>query len=173
LPEWQDWGGFLRDGFFVFVAALVYTLPLWLLMCIAGGSTIGFGGLSEVSEDAAAAGMFATFGLVGCLAFIFWIALLFIIPALIIQYVREGNLGACFRFGEVIGIVRDYIGDIAIAVAVLFAASFVISLVAQIPCLGWLIAIAAGPYIAVVAGHLYGQIAAKVGGTPKPEKFAV
>ncbi|HRO25234.1 MAG TPA: DUF4013 domain-containing protein, partial [Promineifilum sp.] len=27
LPEWDDWGNLLRDGFNVFIAELVYTLP--------------------------------------------------------------------------------------------------------------------------------------------------
>lgn len=173
LPEWDDWGGFLRDGFNLFVALLVYTLPFWLLACIVGISTVGFSGLSEVSEDAAAAGFLATFGLVGCLALLFLLALLFVNPAVIIQYLRHNNLGACFRFGEVFGIVRDHIGDIAIVVGIMFAVIFVLGIVANIPCIGWIISFLVGPYLAVVSGHLYGQIAAKAGGgMGKEEKFA-
>ncbi len=173
LPEWDDWGGFLRDGFNLFVALLVYTLPFWLLACIVGISTIGFSGLSEVSEDAAVAGMLATFGLVGCLTLLFVLALLFVSPAVIVQYLRNNNLGACFRFGEVFGIVRDHIGDIAIVVGIVFAIMFVTSLVANIPCIGWIVSLLVGPYLAVVWGHLYGQIAAKAGGgMSKEEKFA-
>ncbi|HRQ38767.1 MAG TPA: DUF4013 domain-containing protein [Chloroflexota bacterium] len=172
LPEWDDWGGFLRDGFNLFVALLVYTLPFWLLACIVGISTIGFSGLSNISEDAAAAGILATFGLVSCLALIFLLALLFVSPAVIVQYLRNNNLGSCFRFGEVFGIVRDHIGDIAIVVGVVFAIMFVTGLVANIPCIGWIVSFLIGPYLAVVWGHLYGQIAAKAGGASKEEKFA-
>ncbi len=173
LPEWEDWGGFLRDGLNVFLAVLVYTLPFWLLMCIATVSTVGFGSLSEVSEDAAAAGIFATFGLVMCLGLLFGLALLFINPAIIIQYVRTSELGACFRFGEVFGIVRDNIADIAIAVGIMFGIIFVIGLVGQVPCIGWVISLGAGAYITALSGHLYGQIAMRAGGAPKEEKFVV
>ncbi|MCL4263321.1 MAG: DUF4013 domain-containing protein [Anaerolineae bacterium] len=173
LPEWEDWGGFLRDGFNLFIAILVYTLPFWLLMCIVGISTVGFSGLSEVSEDAAAAGFLATFGLIGCLSLIFLLALLFVNPAVIVQYLRHNNLGACFRFGEVFGIVRDHISDIAVVVGIMFAVIFVSGLIANIPCIGWIIGLLVGPYLAAVSGHLYGQIAAKAGGgTSKEEKFA-
>ena len=184
LPEWEDLGTLFKDGLSMFVAGIVYTLPFWLLVCIAFAATIGFGGLSEateISEDAVAAGVLATYGLVGCLALLFMLAFFFISPAIVIQYVREGDLGACFRFGEVLSIVRDNVGDILIAGLAPFAASFVLSILfgvlSIIPCLGWiasiLFGVALGPYLTAVTGHLYGQIAGKIGGTPLEEKPAV
>lgn len=184
LPEWEDLGTLFKDGMVMFVAGIVYTLPFWLLICIAFGATIGFGGLSEatqISEDAAVAGILATYGLVGCLTLIFMLAFFFISPAIVIQYVREDDLAACFRFSEVIAIVRDNFADILIAGLTPFAASFVLSTLfgvmsIMIPCLGWvasfLLGIAAGPYLTAVTGHLYGQIAGKIGGAPPEEKFA-
>jgi len=183
LPEWEDLGTLFKDGLTMFVAGIVYTLPFWLLACIAFAATIGFGGLSEgtqISDDAVATGILATYGLVGCLALIFMLAFFFISPAIVIQYVREGDLNACFRFGEVLAIVRDNFADILIAGLTPFAASFVLSIVLGvlniIPCLGWIVSIllgiAAGPYLTAVTGHLYGQIAGKIGGAPPEEKFA-
>ena len=184
LSEWEDLGTLFKDGLAMFLAGIVYTLPFWLLVCIAFAATIGFGGLGEatqISEDAVAAGILATYGLVGCLILIFALAFFFISPAIAIQYVREGDLAACFRFGEVLAIVRDNFADILIAGLTPFAASFVMSIVfgvlSIIPCLGWiasiLLSVAAGPYLTAVTGHLYGQIAGKIGGTPPEEKFAV
>jgi hypothetical protein len=162
--------------------SLVYTLPFWLLFCLAFTTTIGFGGLSEateINEEAIAAGIFATWGVIGCLFLIFLVALFFISPAIVIQYVREGNLAACFRFGEIIAIVRDNIGDIIIAGLVPMAVSFVFSTVMGaigiIPCFGLIsipISFAFGPLLSAVTGHLYGQIADKIGGKPPEEKFA-
>lgn len=179
LPEWDDWGKLFMDGLYVIIAQFVYTLPFWILACIGFAATIGFGSLSEMSEEAATAGLLATFGVVGCLALLLWIALVFITPAIYIQYVRTNDFGACFRFGEVFGIVRDYIGDIVITVVFVLVASFAISIVSVvlqiIPCIGWLIALVitalAGPWLTVSIGHLYGQIAAKIGG--KADKFAM
>ena len=82
-----------------------------------------------MNEEAAAAGIFATFGLTMCLSVIFMFALFFISPAITIQYVRTNELGACFRFGEVFAIARENMGDIAIAAFTPFAASLVISTV--------------------------------------------
>lgn len=173
LPEWEDWGGFLRDGFNLFVAALVYASPLLLLTCIATISTVGLSGLAEINEDALAAGFLATFGLIGCLALIMMIALLFINPALIIQYLRHNSLGACFRFGEIVAIIREHISDILVVVAIMFGIIFALGVVANIPCIGWVISFLIGPYLTTVTGHLYGQIARKAGGMSKEEKFAV
>jgi hypothetical protein len=172
LPEWDDLGGLFRDGLAVLIPQLVYTLPFWLLACIAFFATIGLSGLSDVSEDMAAAGFLATFGLIGCLGVIVFIALMFISPAIVIQYVRTNEMAATFRFGELIGIVRNNIGDILIALLATFGASLVLSLVAGVlgvvPCLGQIAAlilsIVAGPYFLALSGHLYGQIAAKSAG---------
>jgi hypothetical protein len=32
LPEWEDWGGLLRDGFRLWGAGMIYSLPMLLLM---------------------------------------------------------------------------------------------------------------------------------------------
>ncbi|MCB8977518.1 MAG: DUF4013 domain-containing protein [Ardenticatenaceae bacterium] len=184
LPEWDDLGTLFKDGLSIVMASVVYTLPFWLLICIAFVSTIGFGGLSEmteISEDAIAAGVMATYGLVGCLVLIFMLALFFISPAIVIQYVREGELGACFRFGEVFTIVRENMGDILIAGLTPFLASFVMSMVFGVLniflCVGtvlaFLLSFVMTPYLTAVTGHLYGQIAGKVGGKPPEEKFAL
>jgi uncharacterized protein involved in cysteine biosynthesis len=96
----------------------------------------------------------------------------------VIQYVQTNELGAMFRFGEVVSIARDNIGDIVIVALATFGASFVLSAVLGvlniIPCLGQIvsviISIAAGPYLMAISGHLYGQIAAK--GSSKEAKFS-
>jgi hypothetical protein len=169
LPEWEDFGTLFRDGLAIVVAQLVYTLPFWLLICIAFMATIGFSGLSELSEEAAVASIFATAGLVICLALLFVIALFFLSPAIVIQYVRTEDFGAAFRFSEVIGIARENTSDIIIAglasLVANFLFSFVVGILAIIPCIGWVAApilgLAAAPWLISVTGHLYGQIAAK------------
>ncbi|MCP4429056.1 MAG: DUF4013 domain-containing protein [Chloroflexi bacterium] len=181
LPEWDDWGQLFKDGLSVMVGQIVYTLPFWVIMCIAAIATVGIGGAAEAtaaSEDLLAAGFLATWGLVMCLSLLLAVALFFLSPAIVIQYVRTDELGAMFRFGEVIAIARENIGDITIAALASFGASFVLSVVLGmvnfIPCLGQIVAavlgLAMGPYLAAVSGHLYGQIAAK--GLGKEAKFS-
>ena len=182
LPEWEDLGTLFKDGISIFVVSLVYTSPFWLLTCIVFATTIGFSNLGgQITEEAIGAGIAATWGLVGCLLLIVMLALFLISPAIVIQYVREGDLAACFRFGEIIAIVRDNIGDVLIAALTPMAASIVFSMVIGalnfIPCLGTIasliLSFALGPLLSAVTGHLYGQIAGKIGGTPPEEKFAL
>jgi hypothetical protein len=167
LPEWDNWGELFKDGIIVWVAQLVYTLPFWLLACIGGMATVGFGFISGDAPDLASAGILATYGLIGCLMIIFAIALFFITPAVIIQYVRHNEFAACFRFGEVLGIARANIVPILVSALALFAVVFVLSLITGflsiIPCIGtiigWIISVLLSPYIMIATGHLYGQIA--------------
>lgn len=170
LPEWDDWGKLLSDGFFVTVAQLVYTLPFLLIMGIGFMGTVGFGGLSDMSEGIASAGLMATWGVTGCLGLLFAAALLFLTPAIAIQYAIKDDFGACFRVREIWDIISEHVADILIVFVVTLLAGFALSLVAGvlgiIPCLGWIAAVilslAFGPYLTMVTGHLYGQIAAKV-----------
>lgn len=180
LPEWDDWGKLFMDGLYIFIAQFVYTLPFWLLMCIAAVATGGLGAVvdSGGNPDAIAAVIGTTGLIIGCLGFLFAVALFFISPAIMVQYVIHDDFGACFRFGEVLGIARQSIADILIVFLATFGAGMAITVVsgvlAIIPCIGWLLSIAislvVGPYLTAVTGHLYGQIAAKFGG--KTSKFA-
>jgi hypothetical protein len=172
LPEWEDFETLFRDGLAIIVAQLVYTLPFWVLACIAFVATIGFSGLSETSSDAATAGIVATYGLVGCLALLFLVALFFLSPAIVIQYVRTDDFGAAFRISEVVAIARENIGDILIAALASFVASLLLNTVVGflfvfVPCIGWIagtvLGLAGAPWLISVTGHLYGQIAAKGG----------
>ena len=179
LPEWTNWEKLFMDGLYVGIAQIVYTIPFWLLMCIATVATVGFGGLSGASEDAAAVGIASTWIIAGCLLVIFSLALFFISPAIIIQYVRTGEFGATLRVGEVLGIARDNAGQILIAAVAMFVVSLIFSFVVGalqiIPCIGaiigMVIGIIAGPWFAAASGHLYGQIAAGMD-LGKPPKAA-
>ena len=172
LPEWMDYGKLLRDGFFVTIGQLVWALPFILLLTIMAAVTGGLGSVVNNSGDMVAAATTGAGLLMVCLVFLTVIAFLFLTPALLIQYAREDDFGAMFRFSEIFDIIRDNMADILIAflvsVVALLAISVVAGIVGIVPCLGWiavaLIGLAMGPYIQFVTGHLYGQIAAKLPG---------
>jgi hypothetical protein len=170
LPEWSDYGDLLKDGFFVTVAEIIWTLPFIILFVVGGLATGGLGSLADNGSDLAAAGAMGGGLLLACLALLFVVALLFLMPAILIQYAITDEFGATFRFGEVWAIIRNNLADILLVFLVTIVAVIAIGLVAGIvgivPCLGWLaaaaIGLAMGPYITYVTSHLYGQIGAKV-----------
>ena len=169
LPQWEDFGQLFVDGLSILLAQIVYTLPFWLIVCVALFSTVGLSGLADaVSEDVLATGFIATWGVMMCLTLLFIVAWFFLSPAIVIQYVQTNNLAACFRFGEVVAIVRENVSDIVIAGLAAFGATFVLNIVVGglsiIPCLGQiagvLLLFAGSPWLLAMMGHLYGQIAA-------------
>ena len=165
LPEWNDWGKVFMDGLVVWVAQFVYALPVVLLsLC---SLFIWVPAATDQGGDIGAAlSGAAIFGLVvlGCLVFLFAIALAFIVPALYVQYARTGEFGHMFQVGEIIGIARENFVDILIVTVAAIAAGLVLGLVTWIPICGWLILAPLGSvWIMVATAYLYGQIAAKTG----------
>ncbi len=176
LPEWDDWGKLFMDGLYIFLAQMVYSLPMLILVCIASIATGGFSAVAEAGADpdALSAMMGTTLFLMTCLLMIYGLVLVFISPAIVIQYILNDNkLGACFRFGEVLGIARANIADILMILLVTLGINLVVGLVVWIPLLGMIVGVFAYPYVMFVSGHLYGQIAVKhFGGGSKEEQFS-
>ena len=171
LPDWgEDLGRLFMDGLMVMIATLVYTIPFWLLFCVGMFATFGTAALGDGDPSGLlGAGLAITYVILACVFLVMIIAMMFISPAIVIQYVRTGELGATFRFGEVFGIARDNIGNILMTVVVQFVLSLVVSAIASIPCLGWILALAGYPYMYIVTGHLYGQIAANMDNKVSPQ----
>lgn len=169
LPQWENWGKLFKDGLSVGAAQIVYSLPLLLIMGVGMLATAGLGGAADSGSDFAAFGLATTWGFVACFGILFAIAMLFLTPAITIQYAIKDEFSACFRFGEIYDIIRDNFGDILITFLVTLGATFGLSMVIGflgiIPILGWIaalvISLALGPYILMMSSHLYGQIAAK------------
>lgn len=161
LPEWDDWGALFKDGFFIFLAEFLYTLPILIILIIGGVALGGFASLSS-SDNA-----FALIGGAGgilllCLTVLFFVAILFLSPAITIQYAIKNDFGSLFRISELKDIVTNNMSNILIVFAVSLAIGFVSGLLVSIPILGWIAGAAIGAASIFVVGHLYGQIAAKV-----------
>lgn len=178
LPEWDDLGTLFMDGLSVLVARLVYALPFILLLCVGIGVSLlpALGGNNEDAVNALAGVTAVTWVILSCFFFILALALLFITPAINIQYVRTNSLAACLRFGEVFGIARRHLGDILIVMLVLFLANLALQAVAGMLAATFCGIVLALPlawvgsaWFSLTSGHLYGQIAAK--DAPKSDLF--
>jgi hypothetical protein len=160
------------DGLNVVIALLVYSAPAWILLCIgfAAFALPAFSGGDEELAGALAGIGFGIYALMLCLVILFALVLGIVAPGIYIQYVRTGELGALFRFGEVLDIVRDNLGDVVLAWLAYFVANLLLQLVTAISIIticGPIILGLVGPvWLLIVAGHLYGQIGAKAGYSP-------
>jgi len=85
LPDWDDMGRKLGEGFMLSVAMLVYAVPIMIVISISEGE----GGL-----------------VVALLA----LALVIWIPGVEIQYARTSDFSACFRGGEIFQFMRENLG---------------------------------------------------------------
>lgn len=164
LPEWEDFGQLFIDGIIMVVTGLVYALPLILLVICSIAISLGTVDAAGNMSGGGTAGVIV----LGCLMLIFGIALAFIAPALFIQYARTGEFGPLFRFGEIIAIARENVVDILIVIVVVIVAQAVLSIVSTISvitiCGPLIVSLAGTAWIMFAQGHLYGQIARRMGG---------
>jgi hypothetical protein len=156
LPEWSDFGGKWVKGFLFGIIAFIYSLPGTIVMLI-GFVPVFMAGLagSERGAGFAVGGMFIFMAL----AFLWFLVVAIIFPAVSIQYALYGNFGAAFQFNQIIKIITTNIGAYIMAIIAYFAASFLASLPSVIPFIGSIISLFAYFYVYLVAGHAFGQLA--------------
>lgn len=168
LPEWDDFGKLFMDGLYVGLALLVYTAPIWILMCIGMGTVIFpvLGGDNENLVGALATLTLTSWVIISCLALILSAGLFFMAPSVMIQYARTDNFGSCFRFGEIVAIARENFVNIILVAVINVFGNFVMQAIAGVLFSTICLAIVAIPLVLVgtvwlmaVSAHLYGQIA--------------
>lgn len=163
LPEWSDLGALWKDGFMFFLAVLVYMLPALVLMAI--GLVIGVGGMMAGGSSDNLSALGAVGGIVMmcfyCIYAVYAIVLGIAYPALVVQYAREGTIGACLRFRDVLALIRKDVGAYFTGWVVFLACDIAVGFVAAITFgLGLLVGL---PYLFAVMAHIFGQFSVKVG----------
>lgn len=169
LPDWDDFGQFLVDGLYAFVIALVYTLPIFIIMCVVLFPAMAIGGAFNDSGDPGAIGglgsccfaLFATIYGIG----VGW----FFLPAAMARYADTGEVMPAFRIAEIWAISRENLVVYLMALLVTIVAGFI----------GGLGTIACGVgvlftyfYAQIVTGHAYGQAyLVATGRTTPPEVY--
>ena len=158
LPEWSNLGEKFSEGLKLFVVYLVWALPIIVLYCCQIALSFGMGaaggGNRQTADLLAAIIGFGSLAL-SCLIGIYALLFAFLRPAIVVQYVRTGEIGAGLRFGEVFGIVRRVPGPVIITALL----GIVTGLIAQLGfialCIGIFVTAA---YAYYVNGHLEGQV---------------
>ena len=185
LPTWDRIGEYVVDGLLFWVAVLIYSIPLMVLLCPIGLVWIvpaAAGDNQEISTVLSSIAGLVSTGL-GCIGFLYALFLWVLTPVLQIRYAESGELGACLRFGKVFGFFFDHIGPIIIAQALVLVGGFVVSTVLTgiigvfglIPICGWVIAsllglvmIPVGVWLTLFAAYMYAQIGRETVSSPSP-----
>lgn len=142
LPEWDRIGDYLVDGFKVFVVFLVYAIPGIILYALGGIRGIG-----------------PLFGLLG---FLYFLAIQIALPAVLSLYLNANNdIGAAFKFQEVIASVQTNLNDFIIIWLLTLVAGIIGGLGAIVCLVGLIFTL---PYSFMVRSHLWGQLLLKLQG---------
>jgi hypothetical protein len=152
LPEWSDFGDYLKKGIAAAAIWAIYSLPFILLSgCLNTPAYV----LLRASDNyqQLAGELLALCG--GCLALVLLLALNLLGPAALAHSAARGSLGAAFQLGDVVHIVRT-------KPAVYLMAALLLGLLnlALLPIGFMLCVIGMFPVLAfgsITAAHLHGQ----------------
>lgn len=175
LAGWDDFGGVFMRGLMLFLAGLVYFLPVFIFVCvgyaagiaIAGGSAAALSGNSNSDSGAGAMASVVSVLVICCycLAFLYAIAAGIVYWGGYIRYLDKPEFSTFMQFGENIALVRGNAGDFGMALLFIIGGSIVAGFLGIIPVLGWLLIYPVQTYF---ASHIIGQLAIKLGGAAKP-----
>jgi len=156
LPGWDNFSSYIPKGFQAFVVSLAYALPIILLFIC--NYAISFGSIFAASSDDS--GMVSNIALVvtlclSCLVILFAIAAGLLIPAATGNLAATGELGAAFRFNEIIGLVRAALVPYLLEILCVALANMVLAPLGSLICgIGLLVSVA---YTTLLGAHLTGQ----------------
>jgi len=152
LPD-INFGEQLADGIKALVIGLVYSLPIIILTIpLAIGSNLIYSGNPNQETAELVFTIFAVccYGII----FIYGILIAFVMPAAYAKMIASGNLGAAFRFGEVIGLVRSAPGPYLMVLVGSILAGLIGGLGSILCVIGVILTYT---YSMAIIGHLYGQ----------------
>lgn len=153
LPDWSDFGGYLGKGFKAFVIGFVYSLPLVLLnICISIPSAMATSG--GIDEDVMITVVSVTSICFGCLSILYGLFVSVVLPGAIGKFAVTDELGAAFKFGDVIRMVRGNLG----AYGLVFLGSLLMGIIAPLGLIACVIGVLFTYAFAMAFyGHLIGQ----------------
>ena len=162
LPEWDNLGDKIGDGANVLIAALVYNMGNFVLLCgvfLLLPSYGDGGGSSSMAGGALA--------ITCCLMIFVIIYNVLIWPVLAVgtlRYAQMRQISVFFQFGELWDTLNRHMGLTLQWLLFSIFASLVISFFNIIPCIGWVASMA---LVVPVQGHLLGQFGLLMGEKPK------
>ncbi len=129
LPEWDDWGAKIAEGFKLFIIYLLWSLPLIILsvlliipMAMTGDSDTG---------NAVASFFSLCFG---CFALLYSIIVWLAVPGITIKFSETGEFGDGLKFGEILNFTKEHLGQIIVVIIVSWLVYMVAGLLGSLLC---------------------------------------
>jgi hypothetical protein len=162
MPQWGGWGNFFVRGLIAFIISLIYLLIPIIVLLVSLGS-MAFAIISGAVSNDKTMAVGAIGGAIGGIFISLFLMIIFgfLIPMALAMYIKEDNIGAAFRLGELLSRIRSIFGEYLTVYIVLIVLSFVLGLFAAVPILGIFILILGGFYIEVVGANMFGKVYAK------------
>jgi hypothetical protein len=155
LPDFTNFVEYLVRGLKGFVISLVYVLPIILVVICVQTAGLGFAsGNGNQDSDAMGYAVLAVTLCLSCFAILYGIAVGLLLPVAFGNFAATDQLGAAFRFGELIRLFRANPVAYLLTLVGMILASFISSLGAIACVVGALVTSA---YAVVINGHLWGQ----------------
>lgn len=159
LPEWENWGLLMSDGFKALGVVLILALPVLLVSLFTTVPAAVLNATSGGEGSAAGAGL----SLLGaCLLLPLAVLYSLLVPIALGRYAATRNIGASLRFGELFSILR---GNFVNYLLIFLLTGFVTGTIAQLGVIACVIGVFFTIFYAyLVNHHLYGQAYAKAVG---------
>lgn len=164
LPGYDDFGGLLMNGLYLFLAALIFSFGILAVAGIAFlpfiGSIAALEGMSNDPGNAACGAAMMAFAIPLLILLTLGSIYSFFYPIIMVFYARNKEFGDAFKFGDMWRLISSDLGNyiilqlcvFGISMGVSFAASFVFAILGIIPVIGVLIAMFLGALMGVGLG---------------------
>ncbi len=145
LPEFDDWGGMIIDGFKIYIVSIVYLIiPTIVTLAIGFGSIAAIGGVTNIAANPFAA--IVGLGLAVIIGGILYIIFGLFEAIAIANMALYDELGAAFKFSEIFERISNigwgkYIVWYIVMIIVAIIAGIIAGILNVIPYIGSIIAI--------------------------------
>jgi len=160
LPEWDDWGKMLSEGFKLFIVHFLWSLPL-IILSILVVIPLALAGDSDTGN--AIASLFTL--CFSCFAVIFAIVVWLATPGITIKFAETGEISDGLKFGEILSFTKEHLGQIVVVVIVSWLVYLLAGLLGSLLCIVGLFFTMF--WASLVQYHMIGQIGLEA---VKPER---
>lgn len=159
-PVFDDWGDLAIDGVKAAVIGFVY----FLVPSIVGGVVGAIGGFSFLGGAAGDSGAMALAGgliflVGGVIALVLGLAVSYVLPAALANFVEEDSLGAAFSFGTIRSVITtgQYATAWVYGFAIVLGVGILIGVLNVVPLIGGLVGLFVSFYGFVAAYYIIGS----------------